>query len=346
MKPHKVILKIAYSVVGLSVVALIALTVYQQQQIRRMSKTESPAASANIPPAEVQENATVEKTTLRNANPDIDELKYHLDAAEEELDMAHEELASELDRKAEFTKNRIALQRQMLQDPTTKKLLRSASASALDIPYAALFKKLALSPEKQDAFKELLVDLQLDSTDLSMEMLDMSISEEKRAEIRQRLETLQNESDENIRELLGTDNNEKYLTFKERLSESTLVTAFLGSLGPDEKLTDTQQQAFVDSMYEERKKVQSALPRDNKILSPADINETLIARTMETTDQTFLGYTQVAGAYLSSSQVDQFDNFLDQRRNLTEMSLNMTRQMFGNNPVPDQSPEEPEGTAD
>ena len=215
----------------------------------------------------------------------------------------------------------------------------------MDISYAALFKKLAFSPERQDAFKALLIDLQMENTSTNMEMLDTSISEEKRGEIRQRLETLKNKSNEKLGEFLGTDNFEKYLTYKERLPERMLVTAFMGSLGPNEKLTEAREQAFIDSMFEERKKVEAALPLDNKVLSPADLDETQIARVMETMDQTYSEYAQVAGKYLSPSLTEQFKKFLSQQRNMTEMSLNMTHQVFGSNPVSNQFHDEPDWAA-
>jgi len=206
--------------------------------------------------------------------------------------------------------------------------------------------KLALPAEKQVAFKELLLDLQMENAALNTEMLDMSISEDKRKGIRRRLETFKTESNEKVGKFLGTDHYEKYLTYKERLGERMLVTAFMGLLGPDEKLTETQEQAFVDSMFEERKKVEASLPLDNKVLSPADLNETQIARVMETMDQTYSGYAQVAGMYLSPSRAEKFKNYLDQQRNMTEMSLNMTHKVFGSNPeFSNQSPEKQDGEA-
>ena len=313
MKSHKMILKVTYSVVGLSIIVLIVLMIYQRQQISRMSKTESPGISENKPSAEVPGNAGAIKTTPRNADRGIDE-------PNPPRDITGETPASESDHRAEITGN----------------------TNARDSSYAALFKELTLPAEKQDALKTLLVNLQTQKTNLSMEMLDTSIPEEQRVEIEKHLESFENESNEKIKKILGADGFKKYLTYTERLRERTLLTAFFRSISADEKLTGPQEQAFIDAMFEERKQVEAASSlHDNKIESPADL-ELQISHVMETTDKTYSGYVKVAGMYLSPPRVEQFKNYLHQRRDMVKTSLNTMRQIFGSEPVPKKPPENPD----
>ena len=278
MKFHKLIVRFVYGVIGISILIVVALMIFQQQQIKKMGESEAPIVSKNKPPAEIPGNTEDIKTNPR------------------------------------------------------------------DTLYAVLFEKLALSPEKQAAFKAILLDLSTKTTDLNMEMLDTSISEEKREEIQQQLKTATDESNHKIREILGPDNFKKYLTYEEKMDERTLLTLFFRSLPRDEKLSEAQEQAFIDAMFEERKKAEAASPQDNEAAPQADL-EMQASQVMKTVERIHSGYMKVAGNYLSPSQTEQFVNFLHQRRDMMEVSLNAMRQVFGDNATSDTPRTKPDAAA-
>ena len=91
MEKQKILIKTAYCLVGLSVLVLIGLTIFQQQQVKKLSEndivetiTEDESAGETIasPVESLQRSAT--KGTA-SSSKEIDELEYHLEAAEEEL---------------------------------------------------------------------------------------------------------------------------------------------------------------------------------------------------------------------------------------------------------------------
>lgn len=300
MKRHGV-MKFVYGLVGLSVITMIILTVYQQRQIRKMRNVESPVISNTGPPPMGRGNTDAIRTDPSNGIQNSDAFSPSRTIVEDGNAMLHS--------------------------------------------YAVLFEKLALPSEKKDSFKTLLVDLQRRKTDLNMEMLDMSTTEEERKEARQRLETLANESDGKIYELLGMENFKTYLAYEKSLSERTLLALFFRSFPPNEEPAASREEAFIEALFEERKRVESERTDENEISSTAGI-EAQISRVMETTDHTHSGYIKVAGMYLSPPQMERFKDYLNQRRDMMEMSLNAMRQVFGDNPVSNRSPEGPDGIAD
>ena len=314
MKSHKTILKITYGVIGLSVVAVIALFVYQQQQIRKMDKAGSSGILENKPSEMVPENAAAVKIPPRDLDTDINEPSRHPGTPEAPA-----------------------------PDPDGRTELKKDTAT-WDNPYDVLFRELALPPEKQHTLKALFLDLQTRKSDLNMELLDTSIPDEKREEILQRIVMLKNEVNEKVLEILGTENYGTYLIYEQKLRERTLLTAFVKSLGPGEKLTGLREQAFIDAMYEERKKIKTAPPEDSEIQTPTDL-DAQISRVLETTDQTYSGYIKAAGMYLSPARMEQFKNYLDRRRDTMAMSLNAMRQVFGDDSVPSQAMKKPNGTS-
>ncbi len=278
MGSHKSILKVTYATVGLAIIAVIALTIYQQRQIKKIIKAKSTEVSSSKQSENVPGNA---------AGHGGAEIK---------------------------------------KDSATR-----------DDSYDVLFKDLALSPEKQRALEAIFHDLKIRKTDMSVEMLDTSIPEEKRGEIRLNLEILKIDINKKIHDLIGRENFEKYVSYEERLRERTLLAAFFRSLSPNELPAKAREQAFIDAMFEKRKKIEAEHSfRNDETQSEADL-ESQVSRVMEVTDQTYSEYIKVAGMYLPPPQVEQFKNYLDQRRDTMTVSLNAMRQVFGNDSVSGQT---------
>ncbi|MDB9822810.1 hypothetical protein OAC89_03840 [Deltaproteobacteria bacterium] len=343
METSKIIIKTAFVLTGLSVLVLLVLSIVQYQQIQKLTEgatsekvVESESTGVEMPGSgETVQKSDTQRTTVKGMEKeiykdDIDELTYQLDAAEEELDMAHEQLSDELSRRSEFSKNSIELQKKLLEDPTTKKMLRNTFKGMLDINYGPLYKELALSQEKLEEFKELLINQQVSFMDINQEMLGVSLSGEKKREIEQRLEDLKKENETKISECLGGENYETYESYQERLSERTLVTNFMESLNSDDKLTADQEQDLIDSMYEDRKDLHEELDHDpDKITFPDEMNEEEVARSIIRMTGTHERYMESANSILSESQMDQFEKYLNQRLEMQGMSLRISIQMYG-----------------
>jgi len=334
--------KTKWIVIGLScllVIVLIGYIIFQNRQIRKLSQGVNPEMTADTVSALKDvpgQNQAQRNIPAQSAAPaaegfgEVEELEYQLDAAEEELDAAHKQLSDEAAQKAENSKNMIEMQKKMLQDPAYQKTLRSTYKGMLDSIYGSLYRKLDLTPEKQNAFQELLLDQMIASLKTSLDTLGAEPSEEKRAEVRQRAEELKKEFDVKVSALLDSGDFNTYESYRDTLSERQVVSGFEESLSDGEKLTEAQMESLIGSMYRERKDIYSQQGWDEeRVTFLSEINDQGIAKMMDMNDRTFDCYIKGAGSTLSATQMEQFKAFLKNQRDMTESALKMTAQMYG-----------------
>ena len=341
METRKLVVKISYVLIALLVVALIALSLYQQHLIRQMTGVQEAATSTEAEPnadagAQIKnESKTKSKTAAPAFSNDgtplaneVDGLRYQLDAAEEELDMAREDLSTELDRQAEQARNQLALTKKMLQDPAMKKMIRTTMKSTLDTIYGSLFSMLELSDEKLEEFKELLTDQQMWAVEIAQQVLGQAPSEEEQAEMKQRLENQTSEYDDQLQELLGSVDFETYDAYRERIMERQYTTSFFESLGPNEALTEAQQQEVIDAMYQARKEVEADYGIDSQDMQTA-FDETEMESRLERMSRTFERYADSVRGTLTEIQMQQFQSQLKQQQEMMEMQIQMANRLYG-----------------
>jgi hypothetical protein len=318
------------------VVALVVFIIYQNQQIKKLSVAMNKETTTDkLPVAKpMGQEETVQKNALQKhgsaSTGEGDDLKYQLDAAEEEIDMANKKISDEAAKKADNSKNLLELQKKMLQDPAYKKMLRNTYKGTLDTYYGALFKKLNLSTEKQDGLKELLLDQMMATMDISQEMLSSEPSEQKRKELQQKMSDMKKENDTKISAFLGSQDFKIYEAYRDTLTERQLAEGFAETLGANDKLTEAQQEALIESMYNERKNVYAQQNwAEDRVTFSSEINDDGIAKMIDMNDRTNDGYIKGAGAILSVSQIEQLKAFIKQRRDMTESALKVSAQMLG-----------------
>jgi hypothetical protein len=103
MEHNKTFHKIAYCAFSLVIVILVGVVIYQQHMIKRTSKSAEPESLEQVKPQtnlgtsakEPGETGEVKKPDA-TAMKEVDELKYHLKAAEEERDMAQNQLSEKV----------------------------------------------------------------------------------------------------------------------------------------------------------------------------------------------------------------------------------------------------------
>jgi len=341
METRKLVVKIAYVLIALLVVALIALSLYQQHLIRQMTSAQEAGSSMEAEP-NADTGARVKNASKTKAKTDapafssdetpladkVDGLRYQLDAAEEELDMAREDLSTELDRQAEQARTQLALTKKMLQDPAMKKMIRTTMKSTLDTIYGSLFSMLGLSDEKLEEFKELLTDQQMWAVEIAQEVLGQAPSEEERAEMKQRMENQTSAYDDQLQELLGSGDFETYDAYRERIMERQYTTSFFESLGPDEALTEVQRQEIIDAMYQARKEVEADYGVDSQDMQTA-FDEAEMENRLERMSSTFERYADSARGVLTESQMQQFQSQLNQQQEMMEMQIQMASRLYG-----------------
>lgn len=340
METKKIIQKIAITLIVLSVVVLVGLTVYQQQQIKKLSSQatsdvapidSSTDGSPGIPATVSRQDEAASIENRQNGSPDIEYLEDQLDAAEEELNMVQNDLSEELDKKAEMRNSMAEMQRQQLQNPATKKMIRDNLISTLQSTFGPLFEKLALSDEKQAAFLDLMADQQMEALDQYSQILGTNMSEEEKKDFAEQTKAITEKNKEEIIDLLGSENSETYLAYSERLQERQVLSQFLGTLGEENQISDSQEEALIEAMYEGRKVAEDEeMADENEALSPTDLDEEKLARFLEALDGQNAAYLESAEEVLTEAQVEQFKSYLDQQRQMQEAALRMTSGLFGN----------------
>jgi hypothetical protein len=279
-----------------------------------------PVGAKNATPSVVGEK--------RDHSDELESLNYQLEAAEEEVDLALSELADEREKQAEFAENAKNLQKKMMQDPAMKAMMQSSMKAAMDINYGPLYEMLGLPEEQLGEFKELLFEQQMAALDIGQEILGGSPSEEEKAKVQQLMEAYKTEYDEKMSAFLGAENFDTFEAYQERLMERQTVTPFFDSLNPDEKLTEAQQQVIIEAMYEKRKTVEAEYGIDPDNLEVA-FNEAVSEASIERLNQTFNGYVESVQDTLSESQAQQFEAYIQTRREMMEASIKMARQLYG-----------------
>jgi Spy/CpxP family protein refolding chaperone len=105
----------------------------------------------------------------------------------------------------------------------------------------------------------------------------------------------------------------------------------MDSLSPDEKLTEEQKQDLIEIMYQKQEDVFSEIGYDprEQIEFPSDIDEEKIAEITKNMEKIHSQSVESAKGTMSESQLEQFNNYLKNQREIYEMSLKMTSQQFG-----------------
>jgi hypothetical protein len=336
MDKKKTLNNIAVILICLLGLSLIGYNIYQHQQIKRVSQGATPEKSSDNKAAALKaqdKTPPVLKSVNQSPSPDsfkgitgnseVDDLNYQLDAAEEELALAKKQLADEEARKAEKKKLQSELQKKYREDPAFKKSMRES----LDMQYADLFKKLNLSPEKLEKFKDMLVDEVMAQQDIWTSMASegdsSTLSKEQQAELQQRYEAIEKEYDKKKSEFLGQSDYDKYQEYTQTSGERYYVNNFIQSLGSEEKLTDAQKEELIDAMYDEIKNVTFDKLNDDSESSSNMYDDKNIARMLKNQDRQSEAYLKAARERLSASQIEKFKAYFKQQRDQYESYMRM-----------------------
>lgn len=343
MDAKKTIKNIAVIFICLLGIALIGINIHQHQQIKkarqlRSSETypDNETTTETLPysepayPTNASQNPAPYPDEVQTVDNEAEELIYHLDAAEEELDIVQEQLADEEAKKAEQKRLQRELQKKYREDPSYEKSMRDS----LDIQYADLFEKLNLPPEELEEFKDLLFEEIMAKQDIYNEYDTdgyATLSKEQREELTQRYMELNEEYESKYADLLGEDNYEIYQAYTETQNERYNVNNFIETLGSDEKLTETKKEALIISMNEEIKNVtwESLDLNEESEASSNMYSEKNIERMMAIYNLQIEAYSKAADSILSGSQLEKFKTYLQKKRDQYKLYMEMAALRYG-----------------
>jgi len=338
MKTQKLLLKTAYCLTGLLFLASIGLNIYQYQQFKELSErpvpdkieknetvSDSNSGSESAPVKMVQKSTAPVSEQEKSSTSEIDELEYHLSAAEEELDMTSEQLVDLLSKKAEYKKARDQLSKSMssLSDPVNRKMIRDSLTQILGNDYDPLYEKLNISREEFDEFKGILVDQQMEIRNISESIVGASSDEEEKKARHQAEETI-NKYENKISDFLGEEKNEIYQSYVNRLTERRSLRDFMETQPPDNRINEEQTEVLIDSMYEARKTVYDEMGPVTNNGSSFELTEETLAEVMEMSARVNEEYVELSRGMMTPEQVEQYKTFLEQELEMQESLLKMS----------------------
>lgn len=312
MEGKKNIQKFTYVVIGLAVLALIGVLLYQQYLIKRPLEDTEPIidTASNI---EVSETSDNHGSFVTEAGSDKNNHKFN---ALEKVSVATENQSRiENQYEPESRKNTLDSKEQDPLPPYLEKMLRTAVTDSLEIQYGPLFVRLNLSEEKLAAFQEILTDRKMTIHDFTLETPPRgSLSQEDAMERDVRIKFIESECIVKVKELLGQKAGSLYESYSERVEERALFIPFSESLSESDRLTETEQKVFIDAMHEERLKLEANLPFEKSSLYPVVLSDADASEAVEYNDLIAERYMALAKTHLSESQSKQFTKYLLQQR--------------------------------
>ena len=339
MKTQKLVLKIVYCLAGLLLLASIGINAVQYLQFRKFSENpESHKLSKNEPVSDPKNNSDsvpvkkdqknkIKKTAtagnVQNSDTsESNELEYHLNAAKEELDMTNDQLSEELAKKEEFKKAYYQPSSRN-SDPVYKKIRKEAYTRRLGEDYDPLYNKLDISKEKFDEFKGMLLDKEMELSELSETYSSASTKEEKDKIIQQEKD-LYEKYKTKIGDLLGDNKNEIYQSYVDRLTERRRLTDFMNGQSADNRIAEEQMEDLIDSMYTARKAVYDEMGPGTQITSSSDLTEEVIAEISKRMARVNERYVEAGNGIMTREQSEKYKAYLKQQLEMQEASLKMS----------------------
>jgi hypothetical protein len=320
--------KVVNGLVYLVVLVLIGVIVYQNQKISKLSHLLNSASEASEKLMSGQDNMIQNDLSqvpppvaMGNAQAGYDDLRYQLDAAEEELDMARDQIA-----RNDESPMSMGFQTpdEMLKTSEGRKTLRSALKNGYDHSYGSLFEEMNLSPEKIEQVKEMMADHQMTGMELLARAQDASLTEEERLNLRKQLEELPAQNDTEFAAMLGEENFETYTDYKDRSQERSMIQMLSQNLSFDDTLTGDQKKSLLESMYNNRQDTYSQQNYDPGDVDITDPDDEGIAKFMEMNVLVYDGYIKgVEEAGLSESQEKQLKKYLEKEQAMMKSRMEL-----------------------
>jgi len=216
----------------------------------------------------------------------------------------------------------------MMKSPQMKAIIRNQQKVQLDLTYGSLSNYMNLPADKMDALKEMLSDRQMAMMDSGMAMMGGTDSERKQAI--EDSKTIKADYDKKIQDLLGPQDYPVFQQYDQTTSERMSVQMFKDGLPVDAALTEQQEDNLIAMMYQERKALPPSPIKNGQVTDPSQFTDQAIAEATKQLEQLQQRYTERAASILTPTQLTQFTAFQQQMSSMQAASIKMAAQMFGN----------------
>jgi hypothetical protein len=230
----------------------------------------------------------------------------------------------------------------MMQDPDTKKFIQEQQKMVMEKLYAPLFKKMALTPEEADNFKNLLTDNAMRGAEKAGSIFG-GPGATNRAEVLSAVAADSKASEERIKQLLGDARYAEYKEYQQTAGDRMQLNLFQQQFGAGEnRFSEDQTERLLALMKEEKQAVAAAgvsVPgqgddRANIEAMMSDEHTEALLQSQESVDQRVLERAQTV---LTPEQLNTFARFQTNRLQTMRMGMTMARKFLG--------PDKPAGAA-
>lgn len=313
MKATDGIQKLSIRILSLLMAVLIGLAIFQALRIRSLSRKMSDSA------AMVEEEKTSLEKSLQKTQPEnygqrgdkqIEDLEYQLAAAKEELAMVDEQITEAANeeaakKEAQEERRKLALeeQKKYMGDPA----YQERQKKDLESTFAELFDILNLSPDDREKYIEIVMAHDKARNELNMAFQsdgNTPASREQGAERRDRQEALTREYEAELASLLGEDTYATYQAYQGSSAERIFIRNFMPSLNAETMLTDTQREALIAALHENKENVQYIS------LANIDSREERTAVSKQNQLRIKEAYLDAGRDILSAEQLEKLDVYL------------------------------------
>lgn len=220
----------------------------------------------------------------------------------------------------------------LMEDPDTKKMIRETQRVMLDQMYGPLVKKLNLTPEQADQFKDLLADNMMKATERAGSLFGHSAT--NRTERLAKLAEEQKAFEEQVRGFLGETGYAQYQDYQLTVSERTQLNQFQQQYAGENALSEQQTEQLLAIMKEEKQHVTAAAgqPLHGSSQDAANMEAMFssdgTAKLMQMQESINQRVYERSKEVLSENQLASFGRFQTNLLQMMRMGMNMARKFM------------------
>jgi hypothetical protein len=342
--------KILIGILTIATVALAAVCVVQQRQLRAERQEAVAVRKEAEVLAEARKASVARVQELERSEARLEEQVKEFTKVTKELRSAESAQASNVTRMAQqvaaakagkpvsnadaeggLGKGMGEMLGKMMKDPAMREMLRDQQKASVNMMYGSLLKEMKLTPEEKDKLKELLVETQMRNVELAQGMFGDK-KDATTADAKKQIEAQSKATEDQIKNLLGDDRFAQYKDYQANIGERMQVDQLGMRLKSANMALDEQQTSqLMKIMKDEKAATPPVISSD-----PNEASKTMQSLTAEAVDRQVKWMEEYnrriadkAALVLSPEQFHEYKEFLDQQASMQKLGLQMARQMFG-----------------
>jgi hypothetical protein len=219
----------------------------------------------------------------------------------------------------------------MMKNPAMKEMLRSQQKVMVNSMYGPLFKDLSLSDERKAQLTQLLLDQQMQNVENAQSAMGTNGSADF-GKIMSGAQDQQKQTDEAIKSLLG-EQYPYYEDYKKTMGERVQLEQLKTQLdGTKAALKDTQIRDLLYVIADEREKTPPVISQDPEAAVEnfqKSLSADALEKQMQWQEEINKRILERAGSILSPEQIKSYSEYQAQQLEMQKFGMKMAREMFG-----------------